>query len=255
MSSLSLSFAGDKGLLGVASFVMARHLFSKAWQKHPHTVIQVIQHWMWFMEDPSQFSMDQTAQSLTCSLMAKPHTGSDDCLRVLLSCFRKRMSGDGVPIYDCSSIFRFGIEYANVSVTDERGRRSALREVSLQVDPTRECWKSRNLHSVFNRISVDIPNNLAPCFRQHPIAECVSFAKRSLSNGTRCECGYSMACLKNGTIRPQSHNKLLKIPTSTSTIWLPARAKLFPYLLWPYPHHSCTSAITFFQSHTKPHET
>ena len=47
---------------------------------------------MWFMERPSQFSVGQTAQSLTCSIMEKPHAGLDDCLRMLQSCFRKRMS-------------------------------------------------------------------------------------------------------------------------------------------------------------------
>ena len=47
---------------------------------------------MCFMEEPSQFSVGQIAQSLTCSIMEKPHTGLDDCLRMLLSCFRKRMS-------------------------------------------------------------------------------------------------------------------------------------------------------------------
>ena len=45
-----------------------------------------------FMEEPSQFSLDQTAQSLTCSIMEKQHTGLGDCLRMLLACFRKRMS-------------------------------------------------------------------------------------------------------------------------------------------------------------------
>ena len=30
------------------------------------------------MEEPSQFSVGQTAQSLTCSIMDKPHTGLDD---------------------------------------------------------------------------------------------------------------------------------------------------------------------------------
>ena len=48
---------------------------------------------MWFMEEPIQFSVDQTAQSLACSIMEKPKIGLDDCLRILLSCFRKRMSG------------------------------------------------------------------------------------------------------------------------------------------------------------------
>ena len=47
---------------------------------------------MWFMEEASQFSVGKTAQSLTCSIMEKPHTGLDDCLIMLLACFRKRMS-------------------------------------------------------------------------------------------------------------------------------------------------------------------
>ena len=47
---------------------------------------------MWFMEEPSQFSVGQTAQILTCSIKEKPHTGLDDCLNMLLACFRKRMS-------------------------------------------------------------------------------------------------------------------------------------------------------------------
>ena len=43
------------------------------------------------MEEPSQFSK-QHINSLTCSIMEKPHTELDDCLNMLLSCFRKRMS-------------------------------------------------------------------------------------------------------------------------------------------------------------------
>ena len=44
------------------------------------------------MEEPSQFSVGQAAQSLICSIMEKPQSGLDDCLRVLQACFRKRMS-------------------------------------------------------------------------------------------------------------------------------------------------------------------
>ena len=44
---------------------------------------------MWFMEEPSQFSVGQTAQSLTCSIVEKPHTSLDDCLNMLLSYFKK----------------------------------------------------------------------------------------------------------------------------------------------------------------------
>ena len=44
------------------------------------------------MEEPSQFSVGQTAQSLTCSVLEKPHRGLDACLIILLSCFRDRTS-------------------------------------------------------------------------------------------------------------------------------------------------------------------
>ena len=49
---------------------------------------------MWFMKEPSQFSMGQTAQSLICSIVEKQHTELDDCVNMLPSCFRKRMSGE-----------------------------------------------------------------------------------------------------------------------------------------------------------------
>ena len=48
---------------------------------------------MGFKEEPSQFSLGQTAQSFTCSIMEKPHTGLDECLKILLFCFRGRTSG------------------------------------------------------------------------------------------------------------------------------------------------------------------
>ena len=47
---------------------------------------------IWFKEEPSQFSMGQTAQSLTCFIMENHDTGLDKCLRILLSCFRARNS-------------------------------------------------------------------------------------------------------------------------------------------------------------------
>ena len=59
----------------------------------------MVQTCIWFKEEPSQFSMGQTAQNITCSIMEKPHKGLDDCLmRVLQECFRKRMSGQLRPI-------------------------------------------------------------------------------------------------------------------------------------------------------------
>ena len=45
---------------------------------------------MWVKEEPHQFSMGQTAPNLACSFMEKPLTGLDDCLNMLLSCFRKK---------------------------------------------------------------------------------------------------------------------------------------------------------------------
>ena len=44
----------------------------------------------------SQASSSCTVQSLTCSIIEKQHTGLDDCLNVLLACFRKRMSVSNV---------------------------------------------------------------------------------------------------------------------------------------------------------------
>ena len=48
---------------------------------------------MWFMEEPSQFSVGQAAQNLTCSIMENPLTGLDDCLNMLLSCSSEEISG------------------------------------------------------------------------------------------------------------------------------------------------------------------
>ena len=48
------------------------------------------------MEEAIQFSVGQTAPSLTCSIMEKPHTGFDECPRILLSCFR---AGNSVSVY------------------------------------------------------------------------------------------------------------------------------------------------------------
>ena len=43
--------------------------------------------------------MGQTAQSLICSIKEKPDTGLDDCLKILLLCFRARTSvkKEGLP--------------------------------------------------------------------------------------------------------------------------------------------------------------
>ena len=50
----------------------------------------MVQPCIWFKEEPSQSSMGQMAQSLTCSIMDEPHTGLDECPRILLSCFRAK---------------------------------------------------------------------------------------------------------------------------------------------------------------------
>ena len=47
-----------------------RHPFSKTCLQHSQTVIQPC---LWFKEEPSQFSLGQTAPSLTCFIMARDH--------------------------------------------------------------------------------------------------------------------------------------------------------------------------------------
>ena len=89
----------------------ARHLFSKAWQWHSQTFTQPC---MWFMEEQCQFSLGQTAQSLTCSIMEKPHTGSDDCLRMLQTRFRKRMSDSEPDVFQmCPTYVRPRLSYSH----------------------------------------------------------------------------------------------------------------------------------------------
>ena len=75
--------------LHLLSRLQDRHPFSEAFLQHIQTAC------MWFTEEPSQFSMGQTAQGLTGSIKEKPLTGLVDCLRVLQACFRKRMSATG----------------------------------------------------------------------------------------------------------------------------------------------------------------
>ena len=58
----------------------------------PEVVIISDKHCIRFKEEQSQFSIGQTAQSPTCSIMEKPNTGLDDCPRILLSFFRARNS-------------------------------------------------------------------------------------------------------------------------------------------------------------------
>ena len=59
----------------------------------------------WFKSEPRQFSLGQTAQSITGSLIEKPHTGLDDCLNILLSCFRASTSDSDIPLSSSGAIF------------------------------------------------------------------------------------------------------------------------------------------------------
>ena len=124
----------------------ARHPFYKAWQHH---IQRVFEPCIMFMEEPSQFSVGQTAQILTCYIMEKPHTGLDDCLIMLLPCLRKVMSGahimsaqETLSHHNCSSSFskrclsnketfreqdKFVINYSYLSVCP--GKR-----------PSERCW-------------------------------------------------------------------------------------------------------------------
>ena len=66
-------------------------------------------------------SLGQTAQSLTCSIVEKPHTGLDDCLNMLLSCVRKNMSGgnpeEGNWRRDCNKVGAPGTPTGIASLT------------------------------------------------------------------------------------------------------------------------------------------
>ena len=89
MPSLSLSLIPSVPSLFMETSVSPppRGPCSKARELDSRTVVQPC---IWFKEEPSQFSMGQTAQSLTCYPMEKPYTGLDECPRILLSCFRAR---------------------------------------------------------------------------------------------------------------------------------------------------------------------
>ena len=52
----------------------------------------MVQPRIWFKEEPSQFTVGKTAQSLIRSIMEKPHTGLVEYPIILLSCFRARNS-------------------------------------------------------------------------------------------------------------------------------------------------------------------
>ena len=81
--------------------VPVRDPCSKAREYYFRTEVQSC---IWFKEEPSQFSMSQTAHSLTCSIMEKPHIGLDECLRILLSCFRARNPGPSPPYLELGQI-------------------------------------------------------------------------------------------------------------------------------------------------------
>ena len=57
------------------------------------------------LEVPRQFSVCQTAQSLTCSIMKKRWVTD---LNMLLSCFREKMSGANAPPFEYESLNALG---------------------------------------------------------------------------------------------------------------------------------------------------
>ena len=69
-----------------------------------------------FKEEPKQFSMGQTPQSLTCSIMEKPHARLDECPRILLSRFRAGNSACQ-PRHDPNELTGFGLSVP----TNEQG--------------------------------------------------------------------------------------------------------------------------------------
>ena len=75
---------------------------------------------MWFVEEASQFSVGLAAQSLTCSIMEKPHAWLDDCLNMLLSCCRKRMSAS--IFLSLSSKWDYSAEYRVGATPQESDR-------------------------------------------------------------------------------------------------------------------------------------
>ena len=89
--------------------VLCRHPLSHASLQHSQSVIQPC---MWFIEEPSQFSAGQTAQTITYSIKEKPHMGLYDCLRMLQACFRQRKSG--IVLHNVSCI---SLHFTNVRVS------------------------------------------------------------------------------------------------------------------------------------------
>ena len=90
----------------------------------------MVQPCIWFKEEPSQFSLGQTAHSLTYFIMEKPHTGLDECPRILLSCFRARNS-----VANCSrhAFVLFETAQAAQRVLSCKGGNVVLGDHSLNV--------------------------------------------------------------------------------------------------------------------------
>ena len=78
-----------------------RHPFSKACLQHSQTVIQPC---MWFLNDGTGSSMCCFAQGELTWLVMEPQTGLEDCLKILLSCFRARTSEQQSPRGDLGVI-------------------------------------------------------------------------------------------------------------------------------------------------------
>ena len=111
--------------------------------KHVSSILRVIQPCMWFIEVPSQFSMVQTTQRLSCSIMAKIHSWLDDCLRMLQACFRKKT---------CTKEEEnlFGLEF-------QRRNRGTRARLSSAQTATKIWWKipnGRETQPVFSCVNV-----------------------------------------------------------------------------------------------------
>ena len=80
-----------------------RPLHRPLFLKHACSILR--QSSMWFMVEPTQFSVGQTPHSLTCSIMEKPHTGLDDRPRMLQACFIRRIAAIASHVWKNMSIY------------------------------------------------------------------------------------------------------------------------------------------------------
>ena len=74
---------------GLSHSSSGRHPFSKACLQHIQTVVQPC---MWFLHDGTGWALCCLAHRELAGFFHEPHTGLEDCLRMLQAGFRKRMS-------------------------------------------------------------------------------------------------------------------------------------------------------------------